>query len=81
MDYYPAFVAQPDEEIALFRMYGAPTVAVTVNTTKMKEDEARAYAREQQQKLNIPVILPLEDGVDSLVPIFEAMVKKAEVAV
>lgn len=81
MDFYPAFIAQPEEEIALFRMYGAPTVALTVNTEKMKEVEARAYAREQQQRLNIPVILPLEDGVDALVPIFEAMIRKAEIAV
>lgn len=81
MDYYPAFVAQPEEEIALCRMYGAPTVAVTINTAKMKEEEARTYAHEQQEKLNIPVILPLEDGVDSLVPVFESMIRKAEVAV
>lgn len=80
MDFYPALVAQPEEEIELIRIYGAPTVAVTVNTAKMDEADARDYARELQKKLNMPVILPLEDGVDSLVPIFEAMIKNATVA-
>ncbi len=79
MDFYPALVAQPEEEIELIRMYGAPTVAVTVNTAKMEEADARDYARELQKKLNMPVILPLEDGVDSLVPVFEAMIKNATV--
>ena len=81
MDHYPAFVAQPEEEIELIRIYGAPTLAVTINTAKMNESEARAYAQEAGQKLKMPVILPLEDGVEPLVPILEAMIKKSEVAV
>ncbi|MDQ2656109.1 MAG: DUF1611 domain-containing protein [Bacteroidota bacterium] len=79
MDFYPALVAQPEEEIELIRIYGAPTVAVTINTAKMDVAVAREYARETQTKLRIPVILPLEDGVDDLVPVFEAMIKKATV--
>jgi uncharacterized NAD-dependent epimerase/dehydratase family protein len=81
MDYYPALVAQPEEEIELIRIYGAPTVAVTINTMKMKANEAREYASKAQQKLRIPVVLPLEDGVESLVPVFEAMIRKTEVTV
>lgn len=81
MDYYPALVADPESEIELIRIYGAPTIAVTINTGKMTNAEARDYARKTQQKLNIPAILPLEDGVDSLVPIFEAMIRKSVAAV
>lgn len=80
MDFYPALVAQPEEEIELIRIYGAPTVALTINTANMEEADARAYARQAANRLNIPVILPLEDGVDSLVPVFEEMIKKAAVA-
>lgn len=79
MDHYPAFVADPAEEIELIRIYGAPTVALTVNTAKMTEAEAREYARKMQEKLQIPVILPLEDGVQTLVPVFEAMIRKSMV--
>ncbi len=79
MDFYPALVAQPEEEIELIRIYGAPTVAVTINTAKMDVAAARQYAREIQNKIKIPVILPLEDGVEDLVPFFEALIKKAAV--
>jgi uncharacterized NAD-dependent epimerase/dehydratase family protein len=81
MDHYPALVAQPEEEIALIKIYGAPTVALAINTAKMKESEAREYARKVQEKLKIPVVLPLEDGVQSLVPVFEAMIRKSPVNV
>lgn len=77
MEFYPAYIPDPADEIALIKIYGAPTVAVTVNTAKMKEEEARAWAKKYQKKLGIPVVLPLEDGVDSLVPVFGQMIKKA----
>jgi uncharacterized NAD-dependent epimerase/dehydratase family protein len=74
MEYYPAYIPDPKDEIELIRIYGAPTVALTINTMKMKEREAREYAKTYQEKLKIPVVLPLEDGVDSLVPLFEKMI-------
>ena len=76
MEYYPAFIPDPKDEIALIKTYGAPTVALTVNTAKMKEKEARDYAAKYEQLLGIPAILPLEDGVDALVPIFKNMIEK-----
>lgn len=80
LEYYPATVAQPEEEIELIRLYGAPTVAVTINTAKMNEADARAYALQAQEKLNLPVILPLEDGVDPLIPIFEKLIKESTIS-
>lgn len=77
MEYYPAYIPDPKDEIALIKIYGAPTVAVTVNTAKMTEAEARAYAAKYEKELGIPVILPLEDGVDALVPIFRDMIEKS----
>lgn len=79
MEHYPALVAQPEEEIELIRIYGAPTVALTINSAKMSEAEAREYARRAHEKLKIPVVLPLEDGIDALVPIFRAMIEKSTV--
>lgn len=75
MEFYPAYLPDPKDEIALIKIYGAPTVALTVNTAKMKEDEARAYAKKYQAELGIPTILPLEDGVEALVPVFEKMIQ------
>jgi uncharacterized NAD-dependent epimerase/dehydratase family protein len=76
MEFYPAFLPELKDEIALIKIYGAPTVAVTVNSAKMTEQEARTSAKKYSQELNIPAILPLEDGVDSLVPIFVTLIKK-----
>jgi hypothetical protein len=45
----------------------------------MKESDAREYAATQEKELNIPVILPLEDGVEKLVPLFKKMIEKARV--
>jgi uncharacterized NAD-dependent epimerase/dehydratase family protein len=76
LEFYPAYLPDPKDEIALIKIYGAPTVALTVNTSKMKIEEARAYASKYERELNIPVVLPLEDGVDRLVSVFEKMIKK-----
>jgi uncharacterized NAD-dependent epimerase/dehydratase family protein len=81
MEFYPAYLPDPKDEIALLKIYGAPTVALTINTAKMSDAEARAYAEKYQKELGIPVILPLEDGVDSLVPVFEKMIKNSRVTV
>lgn len=76
MEYYPAKVATPEEEIALIKMYGGQTLAVTLNTGRMNTDEARKYAAAYERSLNIPVVLPLEDGVEQLVPLFEKMIRE-----
>jgi uncharacterized NAD-dependent epimerase/dehydratase family protein len=76
LEYYPAYLPDLKDEIALIKMYGAPTVALTINTGKMKAEEARIFASQKEKELGIPVVLPLEDGVEKLVPIFREMIKK-----
>jgi len=77
MEFYPAYIPEIKDEIALIKIYGAPTVALTVNTAKMTQQEARDYAAEKEKELGIPVVLPLEDGVDRLVAIFKDMIDKS----
>ncbi|MCI0750563.1 MAG: DUF1611 domain-containing protein [Flammeovirgaceae bacterium] len=74
MDFYPAYIADPKDEIELIKIYGANTVALTINTTKMTTEEARAYVKEKEKELGIPVVLPLEDGVEKLIPVFEKLI-------
>jgi uncharacterized NAD-dependent epimerase/dehydratase family protein len=76
MEYYPAYLPEIKDEIAMIKAYGAPTVALTINTGKMKIDDARNYASEKSNELGIPVVLPLEDGVDQLVPLFKKLIDK-----
>jgi uncharacterized NAD-dependent epimerase/dehydratase family protein len=77
MEYYPALVAQPKEEIALIKMYGATTVALTINTGRIGSSEAQKFAERYEKELGIPVVLPLEQGVEKLVPIFEELIRKS----
>jgi uncharacterized NAD-dependent epimerase/dehydratase family protein len=77
LESYPAKIKTPADEIELIKMYGGRTVALTVNTQKLTESEAREYARSQEQELGIPVILPLTEGIDRLVEIFKNEIKVA----
>jgi uncharacterized NAD-dependent epimerase/dehydratase family protein len=75
MEFYPAYIPAVKEEIELIRIYGAPTVAITVNTAKMTLEQARHFSETESKLLGIPVVLPLEDGVSSLVPVFEKLIQ------
>jgi uncharacterized NAD-dependent epimerase/dehydratase family protein len=75
---YDTPIPEPKDEIALIKMYGVPTVAVCINTQKMTTKQARTAAARYKKQLGIPVILPLEDGVDALVPLFEKLIKKSK---
>ncbi len=77
LEFYPAFIPPLKDEIDLIKIYGAPTVALTVNTMKITTDEARQFALGYEKELGIPAILPLEDGVERLIPIFEKMIKQS----
>ena len=77
MEYYPAYIPTLADEIALIKIYGAPTVAITLNTAKMKDGEAQAFAAQQEKELGIPVVLPLEEGLDRLVPVFRQMIERS----
>ena len=74
---FPLDIPHPKDEIDLIKIYGAPTVALTVNTYHMTEKEARDYSVSARKDLGIPVILPLEDGVDELIPIFKQMIDES----
>jgi uncharacterized NAD-dependent epimerase/dehydratase family protein len=80
MEFYPAYLPHPKDEIELIKIYGAPTVAITINTMKMTEKQARDYATEYEKELGIPTVLPLEDGLDKLVPVFKKIIEKTKVS-
>lgn len=77
MENYPAYLPELKDEIALIKIYGAPTVAVTINSAQMTEADARAAAQQYSDQLGIPAVLPLEDGVSELVPVFETLIKNS----
>jgi len=75
MEYYPDLIAQPKDEIELIRILGAPTLAVTLNTKGFTLEEAKEYQQALEKELGIPVILPLEEGVDRLSDILKKLIE------
>lgn len=74
-------VPEPEEEIALIRTYGAEVVAVTLNGKGWDEARLRAYRDELETRVKVPVVLPLEDGVERLVPVLRRQAETHRVGV
>jgi len=57
-----------EEEIELISLYRSRTIAVTLNEENSTDEETRTYQTQLEQKLSIPVVRPLKEGVDRLLP-------------
>ncbi len=62
-------------EIEIIEKLGSKVIAVAVNTEDCTTDEAFIYQKEYEQKLNIPVLLPIQEGVDKLIPTLKGLIK------
>jgi uncharacterized NAD-dependent epimerase/dehydratase family protein len=58
-------------EVELIRFYGAEVLAVTLNGENMRPDELRRHRDDLTQSLGIPAVIPLEEGVMSLLPLIQ----------
>jgi uncharacterized NAD-dependent epimerase/dehydratase family protein len=56
------------DEIALIRALGARTLAVTLNGEDISPEALRAEQQRLARELAIPVVRPLEEGVEGLLP-------------
>jgi uncharacterized NAD-dependent epimerase/dehydratase family protein len=64
-----------ESEIALIKMYGSDVMALALNTEHCTEDEALQYQQQLAASLNIPVLLPLQQGVESMMPVIQKLLK------
>jgi len=64
-----------ESEIEIIEKLGSKVIAVAVNTEDCTNEEAFAYQKEYEQKLNMPVLLPIQQGVDHLIPILKGLIK------
>jgi uncharacterized NAD-dependent epimerase/dehydratase family protein len=55
-------------EIELIEKLGSKVIALALNTEGCTEAEYMAFKAQYELKLNIPVLLPIQEGVDSLIP-------------
>ncbi|NDA60729.1 MAG: DUF1611 domain-containing protein [Chitinophagia bacterium] len=56
-----------ESEIALIQLYGAEVIALALHTEGCTQEEALEYQKTYEQLLSIPVLLPIEQGVDAIV--------------
>ncbi len=57
------------DEIDLIKMFGATTLAVTLNGEGTDDKDLVAYQKRLSAKLKIPVVRPLQEGVSAVLPI------------
>ena len=57
-----------EEEIALIRTYGAETLGLALNGERLDTEALRSERARLERELSRPVALPLEEGVERLVP-------------
>lgn len=78
-DHIPAWgrIRSVESEIDLIRCYGSTVIALALNTEGCSRDEAFAFQKQYADQLGIPVLLPLEEGVMSLLPILQNLTASA----
>ena len=75
-DHDPAWGAIPpvESEIALIRAYNSEVIALAINTEDCTNEEAATYQKAYAERLGIPVLLPLQEGVDSVIPVIQSLI-------
>jgi uncharacterized NAD-dependent epimerase/dehydratase family protein len=74
-------IPAPQQEIELIKFYGAETLAVTLSEEGLNNGEMREYQNELSKKNSIPVVRPMKQGVESLLPIIQKYIDKMYVEI
>lgn len=53
--------------IRLIELYNSKVIGISLNTAGMTLEQAKLYQKEYQTEFGIPVVLPVEEGVDGLI--------------
>ena len=54
-------------EIEIIEKFDAKVIALALNTNGLSQEQASIYKAEYEQELGIPVVMPLEEGVEKLI--------------
>lgn len=63
------FLPDISTEIELIKMYGAQVLAITLNEEHQTEAQMQKHQAALEERLKLPVIRPLKEGVDRLLPV------------
>ena len=65
-----------ESEMEIINKFNSNVIALALNTEGCTNEEAFAFQKFYEDKLNIPVLLPLQEGVGKIVPVIKELVKK-----
>lgn len=68
-------IAPLEREIALIKLYGAQILAITLNEEGSSEAEMKYCQKELEAKWNVPVVRPLKEGVERIIPTLQEFMK------
>jgi uncharacterized NAD-dependent epimerase/dehydratase family protein len=69
------YLPDVEDEIKLIEMYGAQTLAVALNGDGGDAESLVVYQRELSEKIEIPVLRPLQEGFGSLLPVIRKVLQ------
>ncbi|GAB3265776.1 DUF1611 domain-containing protein [Larkinella harenae] len=77
-DYEPHWGEIPsvESEIEIIQKFGAEVIALALNTEDCTPEEANQFQQEYTERLGIPVLLPLEEGLAPVVPQIRQVIEK-----
>jgi len=70
-EHVDAIMPSLDSEIELIKSYGKEVIAITLNTQGMTDQEKIFHKKLIVTDLNIPVFLPIDEGMDGIVEILK----------
>lgn len=75
-DHLPLWGEMPsvESEIDLIKMYGSTVIALALNTEYCTAEEAFVLQKKYEHELQIPVLLPLEEGVTKIIPTIRSLI-------
>lgn len=62
-----------ESEIALIEQLDSSVIALALNTQGCTNEEIYAYQQQYQERLNIPVLLPIQEGVTQLIDVLKRL--------
>ncbi len=62
-----------ESEIEIIEKFGSKVIALALNTEDCSEEEVFDYQYVYENKLQIPVLLPLQEGVEKLMPVIKSL--------
>ncbi|KAA6439023.1 DUF1611 domain-containing protein [Dyadobacter flavalbus] len=64
-----------ETEMELIGLYGSKVIALALNTEDCTTDEMESYRNAYEEKFGIPVLLPIQEGCDRMIPALKSLLK------